>query len=137
MLAALIILVGVLYLLPQKGDLSGLVSNPVDVPTATGKSIAVLPFSNLSNDPEQEYFSDGITEEIITSLAQLPSLKVIARTSVMSYKKTDKTIAQIGEELGVDHILEGSRSHHQTCISGYARSRADHQVPLDDNGDGR
>jgi TolB-like protein/DNA-binding winged helix-turn-helix (wHTH) protein/Flp pilus assembly protein TadD len=72
--------------------------------------LAVLPFGNLSNDPEQEYFSDGLTEETITDLGELnpERLGVIARTSAASYKHTNKTIAQIGRELGVDYILEGS-----------------------------
>jgi TolB-like protein/DNA-binding winged helix-turn-helix (wHTH) protein/Tfp pilus assembly protein PilF len=72
--------------------------------------LAVLPFANLSNDPEQEYFSDGLTEETITDLGELnpERLGVIARTSSTAYKHTDKTIAQIGRELGVDYILEGS-----------------------------
>ena len=71
-------------------------------------SIAVLPFENISPDPEQEYFCDGITEQIITNLSRLQRLKVIARTSVMNYKDTQKTIPEIGEELGVSNILEGS-----------------------------
>jgi len=71
-------------------------------------SIAVLPFDNLSNDPEQEYFCDGTTEQVISSLARLKDLKVIARTSVLQYKKTTKTIAQIGKELNVTHVLESS-----------------------------
>jgi TolB-like protein/DNA-binding winged helix-turn-helix (wHTH) protein/Tfp pilus assembly protein PilF len=72
--------------------------------------LAILPFQNLSNDPGQEYFSDGLTEETITDLGQLSpeNLGVIARTSAMAYKHTDKTIGQIGRELGVDYILEGS-----------------------------
>ncbi len=72
--------------------------------------LAILPFQNLSNDPKQEYFSDGLTEETITDLGQLSpeNLGVIARTSAMAYKHTDKTISQIGRELGVDYILEGS-----------------------------
>jgi len=72
--------------------------------------LAVLPFANLSNDPAQEYFSDGLTEETITDLGELnpERLGVIARTSAASYKHTNKTIAQIGRELGVDYILEGS-----------------------------
>jgi TolB-like protein/DNA-binding winged helix-turn-helix (wHTH) protein/Tfp pilus assembly protein PilF len=72
--------------------------------------LAVLPFANLSNDPEQEYFSDGLTEETITDLGELnpDRLGVIARTSAAAYKHTNKTIAQIGRELGVDYILEGS-----------------------------
>jgi len=72
--------------------------------------LAVLPFQNLSNDPAQEYFSDGLTEETITDLGELnpEKLGVIARTSAMAYKHTDKTIAEIGRELGADYILEGS-----------------------------
>ncbi|MFC2088375.1 protein kinase [Calditrichota bacterium] len=71
-------------------------------------SIAVLPFKNMSSDPEQEYFCDGMTEQIISNLAKLPRLKVIARTSVMGYKETKKKIPEIGHELNVSHILEGS-----------------------------
>jgi adenylate cyclase len=71
-------------------------------------SIAVLPFSNMSSDQEQEYFSDGLTEDIITQLSKIKSLKVISRTSVMQYKKNPRTIKQIGNELGVAVILEGS-----------------------------
>jgi TolB-like protein/DNA-binding winged helix-turn-helix (wHTH) protein len=72
--------------------------------------LAVLPFQNLSNDPRQEYFSDGLTEETITDLGQLSPehLGVIARTSAMAYKHTGKSVSQIGHELGVDYILEGS-----------------------------
>jgi len=71
-------------------------------------SIAVLPFANISADKEQEYFCDGMTEDIITKLAHIKDLKVISRTSVMKYKKTEKSIKDIGRELGVDNILEGS-----------------------------
>jgi len=77
-------------------------------PTGWENSIAVLPFDNLSNDPAQQYFCDGMTEQIISNLARLPNLKVISRTSVMNYKKTDKTIPEIGKDLNVAHILEGS-----------------------------
>jgi len=72
--------------------------------------LAVLPLANLSGDPEQEYLSDGLTQELINQLGRLhpARLSVIARTSVMRYKKSDKSIDQIGEELGVDYILEGS-----------------------------
>jgi adenylate cyclase len=70
----------------------------------------LLPFANLSNDPEQEYFSDGLTEETITDLGEInpEQLGVIARTSSTAYKHTNKTITQIGQELGVDYVLEGS-----------------------------
>lgn len=74
-----------------------------------GKSIAVLPFQNLSNDPDQEYFSDGMTDQIITSLAKLKALRVIGRTSMMHYKGTKKTIPEIAKELNnVSYVLEGS-----------------------------
>jgi serine/threonine protein kinase len=71
-------------------------------------SIAVLPFVNMSGDKEQDYFSDGLTEEIINALAQIPELKVTARTSAFSSKGKDVRVAQIATELGVEHILEGS-----------------------------
>ncbi len=72
--------------------------------------IAVLPFANLSGDPEQEYLSDGLTQEMIAQLGRLhpETLSVIARTSVMRYKKTEAPIDQIGRELNADYILEGS-----------------------------
>jgi len=72
------------------------------------KSIAVLPFVNMSNDPEQEYFSDGITEEITARLSKIGGLKVKSRTSVLQYKNQKKTAKLIAEELGVNNILEGS-----------------------------
>jgi TolB-like protein len=71
-------------------------------------SIAVLPFENLSRDPAQEYFSDGITEALITSLAQIHALKVISRTSVMRFKGQRKGLREIAAELGVERIIEGS-----------------------------
>jgi TolB-like protein/DNA-binding winged helix-turn-helix (wHTH) protein/Flp pilus assembly protein TadD len=71
-------------------------------------SIAVLPLENLSNDPAQEYFADGITDELIADLAQLGSLRVISRTSVMHYKGGNRTAPQIGRELGVDALIEGT-----------------------------
>lgn len=82
-------------------------------------SIAVLPFMNLSSDKEQEYFSDGLTEDIITQLSKIKSFKVISRTSVMQYKKTPKSVKDIGKELGVATILEGSvqRSASQVRIT--------------------
>jgi adenylate cyclase len=72
------------------------------------KRIAVLPFSNISPDPKDEYFADGLTEELITILSQIQELQVIARTSVTHYKANPKSIAQIGAELGVPTIVEGS-----------------------------
>ncbi len=72
------------------------------------ESLAVLPLTNLSGDPEQEYFADGMTEELITDLAKIGALKVISRTSVMHYKGSAKTVPEIAKELGVDAVVEGS-----------------------------
>jgi eukaryotic-like serine/threonine-protein kinase len=72
------------------------------------RSLAVLPLENLSRDPEQDYFAEGMTEELITDLSQLSGLKVISRKSVMRYKNADKPLSQIAQELGVDTIVEGS-----------------------------
>ena len=72
------------------------------------RSLAVLPLQNLSNDPQQDYFADGMTDELITELAQVGNLRVISRTSAMSYKSTKKTLPQIARELNVDVVLEGS-----------------------------
>jgi TolB-like protein/class 3 adenylate cyclase/Tfp pilus assembly protein PilF len=82
-------------------------------------SIAVLPFTNLSSDPEQEFFSDGLTEDIITQLSKIKSYKVISRTSVMQYKTSPKSVKDIGNELGVALIIEGSvqRSGEQVRIT--------------------
>jgi adenylate cyclase len=70
--------------------------------------VAVLPFTNISHDPADEYFADGMTEEIISSVSKTKGLRVIARTSVMRYKGAPKAIAEIGRELNVGNILEGS-----------------------------
>ena len=72
------------------------------------RSLAVLPLENLSGDPEDEYFSDGMTEALISDLARISSLGVISRTSVMQYKRTRKPLPEIARELGVDGILEGT-----------------------------
>src|SRR6185437_10391271 len=71
-------------------------------------SVAVLPLANYSGDPQQEYVADGVTEELITDLARIGSLKVISRTSAMHYKGSNKTLPQIGHELNVDAVVEGS-----------------------------
>ncbi len=95
------------------------------------RSLAVLPLSNLSGDPSQEYFADGMTDELITELAQVSSLRVISRTSVMHYKSTAKTAPQIARELGVDAVLEGSvaRSGNRVRITAQLiAARADRHL---------
>ena len=76
--------------------------------TAPEQSIAVLPFTNMSTDPENEFFSDGITEEILNALAQIPVLKVAGRTSSFSFKGKNENLRSIGEQLQVRTVLEGS-----------------------------
>ena len=71
-------------------------------------SVAVLPFVNLSADPENEFFADGITEDVIAHLSKVRSLKVISRTSVMAFKKREQSLREIGERLGAETLLEGS-----------------------------
>jgi TolB-like protein len=80
----------------------------VETSTESGQSIAVLPFVNMSEDTGNEYFADGLSEELLNLLVRIPELKVAARTSSFSYKGKDIKIAQIGEELNVAHVLEGS-----------------------------
>ena len=72
------------------------------------KAIVVLPFNNISAEPENEYFSDGLTEELIMNLSRLKDMRVVSRTSSMQYKGTQKGIKDIGRELGVRYIIEGS-----------------------------
>ncbi len=78
------------------------------LPLPDKPSIAVLPFNNLSGDPAQEYFSDGITEEIITALSKVPKFLVIARNSTFTYKGKPVKVQQVSQELGVRYVLEGS-----------------------------
>ncbi len=92
---------------------------PRDVKDRSRTSIAVLPFYNISSDEEQEYFSDGLTEDIITQLSKIKAFKVVSRSSVMQYKKNPKPVKDISRELGVSVILEGSvqRSQEQVRIT--------------------
>jgi eukaryotic-like serine/threonine-protein kinase len=94
-------------------------------------SIAVLPLSNLSRDTAQEYFSDGITDALITELGRIAGVRVISRTSVMRYKSTEEPVSKIARELGVTHVLEGSvaQDKDQVRISArLIRASADEQV---------
>jgi len=95
--------------------------------TSEKASIVVLPFTNLSDEPEQEYFSDGITEELIAALAKLRGLKVISRTSAFFYKGKDVDLRTIGEKLKVDNVLEGSvrKSGNKLRITAQLISVAD------------
>lgn len=85
-----------------------LTNKPVKVLNVGEKSIAVLAFADMSPDKDHEYFSDGISEELLNILVKIPKLKVISRTSSFSYKNKNNTATEIGEELNVSHILEGS-----------------------------
>jgi len=78
------------------------------LPLPDKPSIAVLPFENMTGDPKQEYFADGFTEQIITSLSKIPALFIISRTSSFSYKDKPVKVQQVSEELGVRYVLEGS-----------------------------
>lgn len=99
--------VSAFHVLPDTGPQP--VPEPKDLLTLPAKpSIAVLPFDNMSSDVEQEYFSDGITEDIITELSKISGLFVIARHSAFTYKGKSVTLKQIGRELGVSYVLEGS-----------------------------
>jgi len=108
LVAALIIaalLIGVFLLLRQRQQ----PKTPAVGPPVPEKSIAVLPFENLSRDPDNAFFTDGVQDEILTDLAKIADLKVISRTSVMQYKSgVARNLRKIGEELGVARVVEGS-----------------------------
>ncbi len=92
---------------------------PAALPLPDKPSLAVMPFVNMSNDPEQEYFSDGITEDITTDLSKISSLFVIARNSAFSYKGKSPKVQDVSRELGVRYVLEGSvrRSDNQVRVT--------------------
>ena len=95
------------------------------------KSIAVLPFTNMSADPEQEFFADGISEELLNLLARIEGLRVISRTSAFSFKGSDDTIVEIAEQLDVSYILEGSVRKSESALRITAQlidARADAHV---------
>ncbi len=91
-----------------RGSDSGRKRAPAEAESSRIPSLAVLPFVNMSGDKEQEYFSDGLAEEIINALTQIPGLKVIARTSAFAFKGKQEDIRKIAEALGVTNVLEGS-----------------------------
>jgi TolB-like protein/Tfp pilus assembly protein PilF len=89
-------------------------------PRANDKSVAVLPFDNMSDDKDNQFFTDGIQEDILTNLALVHEIRVVSRTSVMQYRDTKKSIGQIASELGVSYILEGSvrRAGNKVRVTG-------------------
>ncbi len=102
--------------IPGRGYQFVLVESAVEEPPAakakpqagTGHSILVLPFANTSNDPDQEYFSDGIAEDIITDLSKISALSVVARNTAFTFKGQAVDVSEISERLGVSHVVEGS-----------------------------
>ena len=112
---------------PRRCDRHACADAPLALPDKP--SIAVLPFQNMSGDPEQEYFADGMVEDIITALSRFKSLFVIARNSSFTYKGKSVDIKQVGRELGVRYVLEGSvrkagepRAHHRRSSSTRRRA---------------
>ena len=102
-----------------------------DVPAEPDNSIAVLPFVNMSSDEEQEYFSDGLSEELLNLLAKIPELHVAARTSSFSFKGKDLEVTEIASRLKVAHVLEGSvRKHNQQLRITTQLIRADNGYQL-------
>ena len=107
---ALIFVVVDNYILEVEPELTEVAAEqaPAEEAVARDKSIAVLPFANMSGDPEQEFFSDGISEELLNTLTAIEGLRVVGRTSSFSFKGKDVDLRTIGESLGVTNILEGS-----------------------------
>ena len=140
--AAIIVAVGVgLVVTRQPGPANVPVANPAvpksiapaapAAPAVSDKSIAVLPFENRSDDKANAFFTDGIHEDILTNLAHIAALRVVSRTSVMEYRGTTKKIRQIGQELGVAWLLEGSvqRQGNKVRVTGQLiNARTDEHV---------
>ena len=102
------VVAGYFYLRPSLPKVEVASKEKMAFPLPNKPSIAVLPFVNMSDDPKQEFFGDGITEEIITALSKIPQVFVIARTSTFHYKGKAVKVQQVSEELGVRYVLEGS-----------------------------
>jgi len=123
----LVATVAALFLIFPQSDKQEVITDGVEV----DKSIAVLPFVNMSGDPDQLYFSDGIMDAILNHLTKIKDLKVISRTSVMQYRDMKKTIPQIARELGVAYILTGGVQRDQNQVRINAQlidAKADKQV---------
>ena len=106
--ALALIALGAWFVLSRSAPTPSSPSTASAPPPAKANRIAVLPFANMSANPENEYFADGMTEEMISKLSRVPGLEVIARTSVIVYKGSNKKIAEIAKELNVSSVLEGS-----------------------------
>lgn len=121
-LLALVVLIGIGW---------KLVGVRLTVPAGQLHSVAVLPLVNLSGDPAQEFFADGLTEELIADLAKVASFKVISRTSVMHYKGSNETLPQIARELNVDAVVEGSvmrSGEHVRIVAQLIRAATDQHL---------
>jgi len=116
---ALVAAAAIWQLYPRAPEIEPASVDKMAYPLPDKPSIAVLPFDNMSGDPEQEYFSDGITEDIITTLSKTDRLFVIARNSTFTYKDKPVKVKQVAEELGVRYVLEGSvrKSEDQVRIT--------------------
>jgi adenylate cyclase len=129
-LAMLVLLAG-WWWMQRSSKNQGLVAPPHAVPTAPAtvpdqKSVGVLPFVNLSDDKGSEYFSDGVSEELLTVLQKIPGMHVAARTSAFSFKGKNATAQEIGQKLGVAHLVEGSvRKSGDTVRIAARLTRAD------------
>jgi adenylate cyclase len=107
-IAAIVVLVQHVSLKPPRTSASIPPAQSPALPLPDKPSIAVLPFANLSGDPQQEYFSDGITDDLVTDLSRVPGLFVIDRGSTFAYKGKPAKVQEVGRELGVKYVLEGS-----------------------------
>ena len=118
-LLLIIFALGVYAFVIARQEFTPKTSEPVEQSTVDKPSIAVLPFDNLSGDPEQEYFADGITEDLTTDLSKISGLFVVARNSAFYYKGRQVDVRTVGEELGVRYVLEGSirRAANQVRIN--------------------
>jgi hypothetical protein len=116
------------FLRPKPATMALPATSPAPVlPVSAAKSIAVLPFDNLSRDPDNAYFAEGIQEEILTRRAKIADLKVISRTSMQKYKNAPDDLREIAQKLGVANILEGSvqKSNDQGAGHGAVDQRAE------------
>ena len=118
--AVVVALIPLAFWRPGLGSKPAAVAATPVAPAVNDKSIAVLPFENRSEEKANAFFTDGIHEDILTNLAHIAALRVVSRTSVMEYRGTTKKIRQIGQELGVAWLLEGSvqRSGNQVRVTG-------------------